>query len=273
MLIRSTACIVRGAHGRAAILCYRGTDPLDFAHWVSNIDVEPERIGYQAGDPCATVHAGIYRNVRATRYEVVNALRHTAHAGDGTGTAGGEALYVTGHSMGGAMAALMTVMMRHERRYREAIGERIKAVYTFGQPMIGDPAFARACEADEFLRDKVIRYTYDCDVVPHLPSTANGPFRHFGRERHYSVPHLRDGLLGMLAPSLRTARTGRWEERRDPSRQMAGLAGIPLAAMAYLTRRLHATRALPAVYSIDDHLPQHYISALTPPGVRDEFGD
>ncbi|MEO3807734.1 lipase family protein [Sphaerisporangium sp. B11E5] len=283
MLIRSTAFVVRGANGRAAILCYRGTDPLDFINWISNIDVEPERIGYQVGDPCATVHAGVYRNVRATRYEVVNALRQAVgdrpDRGDGTdhpGADGGvEALYVTGHSMGGAMAALMAVMMRHERKYREAIGDRIKAVYTYGQPMFGDPAFAEACQTDEFLRDRVIRHIYDCDVVPHLPSTSNGPFRHFGRERHYRVPHLRNELLGMLAPArcAGIVRKGRWEDRRHTAQQMPSLGGIPMAAVAYVARRLRATRSLPAVYSIDDHMPQHYVSALTPPGVRDEFGD
>jgi hypothetical protein len=54
---------------------------------------------------------------------------------------------------------------------------------------------------------------------------------------------------------------------------MPGLLGLPLSAMAYIARRLQATRSLPAVYSLDDHLPQHYISALTPPGVQNEYGD
>jgi hypothetical protein len=282
MLIRSTAFLVRSRSGRAAILCYRGTDPLDFINWISDIDVDPERIGYQIGDPCATVHAGVYRNVRATRYEVMNALRHACgdrpgrDGADAAGHEGGlEALYITGHSMGGGMAALMAVMMRHERKYREALGDRLKAVYTFGQPMIGDRPFAEACAADEFLRDRVIRYVYDCDVVPHLPSSANGPFRHFGREHHYRIQHLRDSVLGMLTPARCSGATrkGQWEARRHPAGQMPGLAGIPLAAMAFMARKLRATRSLPVVYSIDDHLPQHYVSALTPPGVRDEFGD
>ncbi|MEV6986641.1 hypothetical protein AB0M95_36035 [Sphaerisporangium sp. NPDC051017] len=51
------------------------------------------------------------------------------------------------------------------------------------------------------------------------------------------------------------------------------MLGIPMAAMSYVARRFEATRALPAMYSIDDHLPQHYVSALTPAGVQNEFGD
>jgi hypothetical protein len=30
---------------------------------------------------------------------------------------------------------------------------------------------------------------------------------------------------------------------------------------------------VPFRYSLDDHLPHHYIAALTPPGVASEFGD
>ncbi|MEV7971150.1 lipase family protein [Sphaerisporangium sp. NPDC088356] len=301
MLISSTACLIQSGNGKVGILCYRGTEPLNFIDWLSNIDVEPERIGYQISDPCATVHAGVYRNVRATRYEVMDALRHACDRRPirGMGNDGGaqpngsshgegdygdepsrldgnlEALYITGHSMGGAMAALMGVMIRHERKYKEAFADRLKAVYTFGQPMIGDPSFAEACQTDEFLRENVIRYVYDSDVVPHLPSTSSGPFKHFGREFHYRVPHLRNSMVNMLAyPRCASqSRNGHWETRMRPTPQMAGLLGIPMSAMAFIARRFEATRSLPAVYSVDDHLPQHYISALTPPGVQNEFGD
>lgn len=297
MLIRSTAFLVQSKSGRVAILCYRGTEPLNLIDWMNGVDVEPERMGYQIGDPCATVHAGVYRNVRATRYEVMNALRRACdqesirvtgpdgdarsngspHADGGHARTDGalEALYITGHSLGGAMAALMGVMIRHERKYKEAFADRLKAVYTFGQPMIGDHAFAEACQSDPFLRENVIRYVYDGDVVPHLPSTASGPFKHFGREHLYRIPHLRNSVLSTLTNSRCASqpRKGHWEARRHPSAQMTGLLGIPLSAMAFIARRFEATRSLPAVYSIDDHLPQHYISALTPPGVQNEFGD
>jgi hypothetical protein len=269
MMICSTAFLIQSKSGKVGILCYRGTEPLNFINWLGDIDVQPERMGYQISDPCATVHAGFYRNVRATRYEVMNALRRACDrrpirglGTDGASQADGaygadpsrmesdlEALYITGHSLGGAMAAMLGVMIRHERKYKEAFADRLKAVYTYGQPMIGDPSFAAACESDEFLRENVIRYVYDSDVVPHLPSTASGPFRHFGKEYHYRVPHLRNGMMNMLAsPGCASqARKGRWEARRHPAPQMPGLLGLPLSAMAYIARRLQATRSLPAV--------------------------
>jgi hypothetical protein len=40
-----------------------------------------------------------------------------------------------------------------------------------------------------------------------------------------------------------------------------------------LARELKLTRHLRFKASIVDHLPQYYIDALTPEGVRSEFGD
>jgi hypothetical protein len=278
MFIRSTAFLVQSRSGRVAILCYRGTEPMNFINWMTDADVEPERMNYRFGDPGATVHAGFYRNVRATRYEVTTALKHACHGRSVCGPFPEglerlEALYVTGHSLGGAMAAMMAVMLRHEKKYRDDITSRLRAVYTYGQPMIGDPAFARACENDRFLYDQVIRYIYDSDVVPHLPPMTSGPYRHFGREYHYRVPHVRNTVLD-LARHPHDGREGRLEERDTPVRQTASLlGGAGLAVLSFIGNRLRPLRSLPAVYSFEDHRPHHYITALTPPGVQNEYGD
>ncbi|GAB2848801.1 hypothetical protein GCM10027176_60230 [Actinoallomurus bryophytorum] len=288
MFIRSTAFLVQSASGRVAILCYRGTVPTDFTGWMTDADVAPERMTYRIGDPRATVHAGFYRNVRATRYEVVAALKRACQGRsvraplpdepDGPRMDGLEALYVTGHSLGGAMAAMMAVMLRHERKFRagDDLTDRLRAAYTFGQPMIGDPRFARACQKDAFLRDNVIRYVYDSDVVPHLPPKTAGPYRHFGREFSYQVPHLRRGVLGLsryLGHPYDTRR-GHLREQAVPAGQtLSLLGGFGLAALAFAGSRVQPLRSLPVVYSFEDHRPQHYITCLTPPGVQNEFGD
>jgi hypothetical protein len=44
-------------------------------------------------------------------------------------------------------------------------------------------------------------------------------------------------------------------------------------APAFVGGRVQPLRSLPVVYSFEDHRPQHYIAALTPPGVQNEFGD
>ncbi|WP_433417696.1 lipase family protein [Microtetraspora malaysiensis] len=289
MGIHSTAFLIQSKSGRVAILCYRGAEPSDFAHRLTSTDREPERIAYRACHPSATVHAGIYRNVRATRYEVMNALRnasdrHSVRASLPNGSPGIdlgrvdgrlEALYITGHGHGGAMAALMGVMIRRERKYREALGDHLRAVYTFGQPMIGDRRFAEACDRDDFLRENVVRYIYDRDVVPHLPPAASGPFRHFGREYRYEIPHLRNVMAGALGrpESHLPGRAGVWRIAGHHAGQLPHLLGVAITAPAFVARAVPMARSLPAVHSIDDHLPHHYVSALTPPGVQNEFGD
>jgi hypothetical protein len=285
MFIRSTSFLIQSEDGRVAILCYRGTEPLNFISWLTDADLEPERIGYQFGDPCATVHGGFYRNVRATRYEVMQTLsralkgqsvRAPLDSEPDLKTGRLEALYITGHSLGGAMAALMAVMLQHEQKYKD-IADRLTAgaVYTFGQPMIGDPRFAKACEKHPFLSKNVIRYIYDSDPVPHLPPGTSGPFKHFGRERHYRISHLRDNMLSWMSylGCAYRPRQGEWHGKEHPTRQMSSALGIALGFSAFAGRKSQLLRSLPVIYSFEDHLPHHYIAALTPDRTPDEFGD
>jgi hypothetical protein len=287
MFIRSTAFLIQSRSGKVAVLCYRGTEPTDLVSWMADADVVPERMTYRFGDPCATVHAGFYRNVRATRYEVMAALKRACQGLSVRAPLPDEvapprmdeleALYITGHSLGGAMAAMMGVMLRHERKFSHDgdITGRLRAVYTFGQPMIGDHRFARACEKEEFLRHNVIRYVYDSDVVPHLPPRTAGPYRHFGREFRYEVPHLRHSVLGLsryLGHSYDT-RHGSLRETGRTGQALSFLGGVGLAALAFAGGRIQPLRSVPVVYSFEDHRPQHYITCLTPRGVQNEFGD
>ncbi len=261
MFISSTAFLVQSEDGRVVVLAYRGTRPFDFVAWLTDADVYPERVpfafGPSAGGPFE-VHAGFYRNVRCTRHEVVAALerarrgRSVHHDGRAMPNEM-EALYITGHSLGAAMAALMATMLVTDARYSPLV-ERLRAVYTFGQPMIGSPAFARACDAHHFLGHDVIRYVYRRDVVPSLPPDASGPFAHFGPEHRFD-------------------KDWPWTPSGHVTQQMGHLIGLVETPLAFVGRRIRVLRDLPFRYSIDDHGPQHYISSLAPPGVRSEFGD
>ncbi|GAA2278324.1 hypothetical protein GCM10010145_59300 [Streptomyces ruber] len=199
MYIASGAYLIQDRDRRVAILCYRGTQPEDIISILTDADVRPEMLSVELDGKRYEVHAGFYRNVRATRHLVVEALNRALDGQSvvpgvsGTRGEGLRALYITGHSTGGAMAALMAVMLTHEPRYRR-IAEKLKGVYTFGQPMVGGPDFARACEETAgpsgfpVLRERLIRYIFDRDLVPALPPRPVGPYAPFGREFHYRRP-------------------------------------------------------------------------------------
>jgi len=272
MFIESTAYLIQSADGSVVILAYRGTQPANLVNWLTDADVRPDRIAFPfpATEETFPIHAGFYRNVRATRYAVIAALRRALEGRsildgdedgtslpDGAATMPGpmRALYVTGHSLGGAMAALMSVMLSVEPEYVEEFGEVFRGAYTFGQPMVGSPSFAEECDRHTFLADNVLRYVYRRDPVPHLPPKDSDRFQHFGREFTY------DGGFP-------------WPETTDhPADQMGFVVELLGAAFGFVADQLKVLRGLPLQFSFSDHGPQHYVSALTPPGTPNEFGD
>jgi Lipase (class 3) len=301
MFIDSKAYLVQSEDGRVVILCYRGTPPMNLIAWLLDADLDPERISVLlspdgAPDPDHWVHSGFYRNVRATRYKVVEALgramRGESVLGDGHGPMPNslKALYITGHSLGAAMAALMAVILHAEPAY-EDIRRLLKAVYTFGQPMVGPPAVAEYCrKAPGF--PPLIRYVHRSDVVPRVPPLDSGKFEHFGAEYLYrdegcgtwqpSTPSIRQVNLAefaVMAPS--DFLTRRLTALRKVSAAWNGVARrfndlLPVRLACRAARRLpfeDAFTRLPLVYSWEDHSPNHYISKLAPKGVLSEFGD
>lgn len=260
LLITTASYLVQSQDGRVMILAYRGTPPTSVITWFTDLEIEPTRISlptpYGAGE--FDVHAGIYRNVRATRHVVVAALER-AIEGYSVGLDGGklenglEALYITGHSLGGASAGMLAAMLQTDREDYGPIVERLKAVYTFGAPMFGSPEFAAACNHVDFLRERVLRYVYERDFAPQIPVKENGPYAHFGQELQY--------------------RRGSWHHNRHARRQQRNLLAVAAAPLSFVARQFPLTRHIPFPVSIYDHLPRNYIDALTPPGVRSEYGD
>jgi hypothetical protein len=262
MFICSTAFLVQSKCGRLLILCYRGTEPSNFINWLTDADVNPQKVSFPFPDLKAPteLHGGFYRNVRATRYAVVTAVQRALNGQSVLESGermrnGLEALYITGHSLGGAMAALMGVMLSIEPVYRD-IAEKLKAVYTFGQPMIGNRAFARECAQNPFVGTKVFRYIFGHDIVPELPPKASGDFAHFGLE--YELDRDSHGNSKFNSKS------------RTQLTHLTELLGAPFG---FLAHQLRALRNMPLQHSLYDHGPQHYIAGLTPPDVRTEFGD
>ena len=249
MFIFSTAYLMQSSCGRVVILAYRGTQPANLANWLGDADIGSESM-VLAGQPLA-VHSGFHRNFRATRTAVLDEL---IAAREGRSLFDPEvkvdrpmeALYVTGHSLGGAMAVLFALSAAADPDFA-SIADRLRAVYTFAQPMaVGEPLPEIASRASRTL----FRHVMARDIVPSLPPAGWGHFAHAGREFRYDE--------------------GEWREQQAPLTQLTNFLAIPRAFLATLAR---TSRRAESPFTLDDHGPHHYISALRPPGRVTEFGD
>jgi hypothetical protein len=72
-------------------------------------------------------------------------------------------LLITGHSLGGALAALAAVYFS----VTKAPVPIVKRIYTFGQPRVGLQNFCSAYS--RFVRGKLVRFVNNRDLVPRVP--------------------------------------------------------------------------------------------------------
>jgi len=86
-------------------------------------------------------------------------------------------LYITGHSLGAALATIATQSLEHHLRIRELIA----ACYTFGSPRVGDRRYDR-----EF-RSPIYRVVNTTDIVTVIPLLAMG-YIHIGDIRYLGRP-------------------------------------------------------------------------------------
>ncbi|MBI3822047.1 MAG: lipase family protein [Planctomycetes bacterium] len=136
--------------GEETILAFRGTmSPLSdwqtsIRHWVANLDFH--QIAISAG----RVHRGFHRALDG----VWRQARPLVNKGQPP-----QRFWVTGHSLGGALAILAGMRLHEE-------GVEVSGVYTFGAPAIGDSTFAGA------YKPPLHRIENTCDVICHLPPSG-----------------------------------------------------------------------------------------------------
>jgi len=253
MFVYSTAFLLQSRCGRVVILCYRGTETTNLGNWLGDAEVgsESSLMSGAEGAPPLRVHAGFHLNVRATWWIIIEELRRALRGESLLGTGRTvehplEALYVAGHSLGGAMAVLFALAVSGRGQHRE-IGDVLRAVYTYGQPMT-------VCEPlprwSDHVAGKLFRHVLPRDPVPALPPAGWGPFVHLGQEfrfvdevwRRSETPVAQARRAKLIARSITDALGP--EERRRSSRYLASAHG-----------------------------PQHYIAALQPGGRVSELGD
>lgn len=208
-----TQAFVAG-HAQAVVLSFRGT--------------EPRRIEDVLTDAMFTLTAGEFGRGDRIHLGFKAALDQAWHAVlDALGPGPGPPLWITGHSLGAALATLAAV--------RLWIGGRHPAgVYTFGSPRVGDAAFASAY--DGLLRPRTFRFVNQTDVVTRVPLWTMG-FRHVG-----TVVYIDE------SENLRIDPPGWWTQVLDSLLAASDLKALGAEAfadhaMSLYRRRVEAARA------------------------------
>ncbi|GIK81673.1 MAG: lipase family protein [Pseudorhodoplanes sp.] len=239
--LASTRGIVARGRG-ATVIAFAGTDPVALPNWVTNFNLGPRP---------RLVHRGFEMAVAAVWRDLADALRTAAQDGD--------AIILTGHSLGGALAIVAA-----DRAVRE-LKIMPTAVYAFGSPRVAGPEFALAYRAHG-LEEQTFRLVHGLDMIAAMPPSRLG-FRHVGhlvwcaRGQCFSRVEQRHGGPCDEPQFIPTLARGYRQRARDI------LAGERLPSSRRGLLGWYQTFVLPP--TIVDHLPERYRRACEgPPALR-----
>lgn len=150
---------------------FRGSESVQ--DWVKT-NVNSAFANVTQGDKTVEIHQGFFNAWRAAETKILNI----------TAQYPGRDVYLSGHSLGGALAQLGAFMLEQENNVPVA------AVYTFGSPPVGGENWKTAVTSSG-LGDKIINFIHPDDPVPFIQYAVDSP--------------LLTVLLGALAPSIELA--------------------------------------------------------------------
>lgn len=194
------------ANERAIVVSFRGTQGKDLRDWVTNLDFD------RVETPNGSVHCGFNKAVDRVFEDLLVAVVKFRTQG--------QALFLTGHSLGGALATLTTLRLINA-------GQSVMGLYTFGSPRVGDRtyfdrfnvALNQGLEAAPIAR--AFRIVNDKDIVPKLPFKATG-YCHVGEKYRFdtqgtlclnAVPV--QGLLAAIQGEIEDFLEPDWEVIKD----------------------------------------------------------
>lgn len=152
------------------IIAFRGTENL--TDWMTNMKL------LKAAWKVGTVHAGFYQSLESLWPEAIGRLESLR--------TNNQPIWITGHSLGGALATLAGATLDQQMPEYEIAG-----IYTFGQPRVGDQIFAQSL--DKGMKERFFRAVNNNDVVPRIPSMK---FSHVGKLLYFdSDGNLRENML------------------------------------------------------------------------------
>jgi len=156
--VASTHCVIASGP-KNTIVAFAGTDPVSLANWITDFDAHLQP------------PTGVAEGYEAAADIVWPRLQLLL----GKCVMPGGKVFVTGHSLGGALAALIA------SRISTRLHIDVDAVYTFGMPRAGNNVFAQSYDDDLGLR--TFRLVHGEAIVPTVAPASFG-FRHVGRYLH-----------------------------------------------------------------------------------------
>lgn len=206
------AAIWRDNSRRLVVVAFRGTSDIMDVLTDVNLLQTPLEQGYngQKSDDPRKVHSGFFASARAISRRVKELLVSAT-----AGTPGEWSLLITGHSLGGALAQLMSTELVGNVDVSRGFKEKEDAslfgmaarfinqakqaspfsqelpkwgsvsLYTYGAPRVGNSEFARFFE-ELFAGREAFRVVNDRDIVPRLPRDGRAAgglldYEHVGR--------------------------------------------------------------------------------------------
>jgi triacylglycerol lipase len=134
------------------VIAFRGTDFPEVSDWMANLGRTPFETEH------GTIHKGFYKAYQSLQPQIMTVLR----------TRTSKHLWITGHSLGGALALVCAYDMIDFQ------GKQIDGLITFGQPMVVRRNLANHME--RVLAGKFAHFVNNSDVVPRVPPS----FEHCG---------------------------------------------------------------------------------------------
>jgi hypothetical protein len=160
------------------------------------------------------------------------------------------ACFITGHSLGGALAALAGAYA-YTNALVQATGilDSLRGIYTFGQPMIGNPQFAAKLQGT--LGQNLFRHVYGRDIVPRLPPWTMGSYAHVGEE----YVSTNDGWVYQSVSA---------------SQAYTAVASSLVGIGAFIFQEVFPIDWLSLPFSWEDHSPDNYLrtSQTLPPEIE-----
>lgn len=157
-------------HDRLILLSVRGTNEI-VADGLR--DADAQQVPFEQGE--GKVHNGFYGAAKAVYPFVVTYLDKFYS---------GQKLLITGHSLGGAVALILSEMLRLDKRFEPDI-----VLYTYGAPRAGDATFIKA--AQPLTHHRIVKHN---DPVPSVPATwMNTPS---------AAMYKKHGAVIVLAPAI-----------------------------------------------------------------------